>query len=278
MAKSSPTIRFLPSQIEFFQVSQQYPITWQRRFLSSVPIRDYALHNVSAVLGSHELILVHGASSSGKSTFLRAIYKPELLTSGTVSIRQSDDDSATALAAKPIFLHQLPSVEEKSSRKNIQEILLFENRANKYSSSGLSEEQQIALLGELGAVLGLCTNTNGSSWTMRQASDLSSSETYLLLLLQACMHSYCSGTIEMNLVDGDDDCCLQLPAPILLIDEWLDTETSTVIHAVQESLTRLVSMTGAIVCIVTHKKERFKSNWVNRTVNMCRGEILSMKR
>ena len=63
--------------------------------------------------------------------------------------------------------------------------------------------------------------------------------------------------------DKDDDDAVNnvvvaVPAPLLLLDEWLDKETSGVIQSVQDALVRLVDATGAVVISITHKPERWR--------------------
>ena len=79
-------------------------------------------------------------------------------------------------------------------------------------------------------------------------------------------------------------------APFVLLDEWLDQETSIVIQAVQSSLERLVLTTNATVFIVTHYPERWKlesATWTSddsmstqsttRRLILSRGKIISYK-
>ena len=63
-------------------------------------------------------------------------------------------------------------------------------------------------------------------------------------------------------------------APILLLDEWLDKETSTVIQTVQASLQRLVNATGAVVICVTHVPDRFETANCRR-IQLQSGRLLS---
>merc|ERR1712238_81878 len=46
---------------------------------------------------------------------------------------------------------------------------------------------------------------------------------------------------------------LQIPGPILLLDEWMDVETSTVISKIKPSMHKIVKQINGIVISVTHK-------------------------
>lgn len=60
---------------------------------------------------------------------------------------------------------------------------------------------------------------------------------------------------------------LYLPSPILLLDEWLDKETSTIIHSIQKSLYLLNQYTNSICCIITHKLDRWDINNTSRSIS-----------
>jgi ABC-type proline/glycine betaine transport system ATPase subunit len=236
-------ISFSPSSVELDHVSKQHPVTWQRRFLSSVPLREFALKDVTLMLDSHQLILFQGASSSGKSTLLKAIQQPKEVTKGTVTMR-----------GRPVYLDQRPSFAGR--RKNQQVLDAFWEKTN-----SLDDSQRVALVRDLASLLGF-----DDDWTQRRPSDLSPSETYRFALLLACLES-CTST----------DTRSGFPAPILLLDEWMDTETSVVLQTVQQCLFDLVMETGALVCVVTHKGERWNDEQVHLKVTLCRGEILQIQ-
>ena len=60
-------------------------------------------------------------------------------------------------------------------------------------------------------------------------------------------------------------------SPILLLDEWMDLETSSIVHRVEESICNLTSQ-GAVVLCVTHNPQLFLK--AHRSITLCRGEIL----
>ncbi|KAL7568451.1 hypothetical protein ACA910_012163 [Epithemia clementina (nom. ined.)] len=68
-----------------------------------------------------------------------------------------------------------------------------------------------------------------------------------------------------------------VPAPFLLLDEWLDRETSVVIQSVQQSLQALIQETGAIVVVVTHYPERWKHAVVPGTATKTTSETTTRR-
>lgn len=95
----------------------------------------------------------------------------------------------------------------------------------------------------------------------KKPSDLSPSETYKFGLVEACMKSVAVG----------DPC-----APILLLDEWMDLETSIVVHKVEKAIIELTEGIGATILYVTHKPNLLRAS--HKCMTMCRGEILSTGR
>ena len=104
----------------------------------------------------------------------------------------------------------------------------------------------------------------------------SQSQIYRIRLLEAAMESMIKGattttttatTTATNATSGS--CVQSFPAPLLLLDEWLDRETSAIIHNVQASLEALVQHTGGIVLVVTHKPERWKLTAMEVSVVSC---------
>ena len=121
-----PSTSFVPSKVCFDEVSKKFRHTFQRRLFSSVPRREYALHNVSFSLNA-ELLLLTGASSSGKSTILKLISGEELPSQGRVDVSV---DSSTLTAAKPIYLDERPSFDRRLTVKEIIEALLADFTEN----------------------------------------------------------------------------------------------------------------------------------------------------
>lgn len=84
-------------------------------------------------------------------------------------------------------------------------------------------------------------------------SDLSPSQVYQYALVHACCQSHAT-------------------SPLLLLDEWMDKETSVVVQKVERSLLRLAEQ-GAIILCVTHRPEMFSKS--HRRITLCRGEVLA---
>jgi ABC-type lipoprotein export system ATPase subunit len=202
-------------RISVRDLSKQFPTNVWRRLTSSVPVRDYAVKSVSLEADS-ELILLVGASSSGKSTILKCILE------GSSSIELSDSN------VQPIYLDRKPHNFRQSNYQAIGDILNKDDTV-KYWSEVLHLDLSL------------------------RCSDLSPSQEYQYALVQAC-------------------CASSMTTPLLLLDEWMDQETSLVVQRVEQSILRLTEQ-GAVVFCVTHKPDLFAK--LHRRITICRGEVLS---
>jgi ABC-type thiamine transport system ATPase subunit len=255
-------VQFQPSPVEIENFTLSFPLTWQRRFLSSVPFRERALDNVTVCLS--EFCFIQGASSSGKSTLLKAILnqtQQSTTTGGTVTIVARPD----CAPAKPIYFNQKPPYE---ARLRIEEVLDQQWSRNEFALDKTTREEITSLFADY---LGL-RNGQTDDWLHKKPSQLSPSESYRFVLLLACLQSSCSGDVRRF----ENDHVL-LPAPIVLLDEWLDTETSTVIQAVQQGLWTLVQATGALVATVSHKPERWRRDQISQTITLSAGRVLHVE-
>ena len=137
------------------------------------------------------------------------------------------------------------------------------------------------------------------SLQQKAGTNLSSSQCYRCCLGEACLESILLSMIknhhqqqqEQEQQEQEQIVTIVVPAPIILLDEWMDTETSTVIQRVQSSILNLVDRTGGIVINVTHKQDLYyyydshdnnkknnnKNNKNNkmRCITLSRGSILS---
>jgi len=109
--------------------------------------------------------------------------------------------------------------------------------------------------------------------------DMTPSEKYRFCLGQACIESSISRVEMNNNKDEIDDSSTsstnqqqqqqqihyKIPGPIILLDEYMDVETSTVIQKVQPSLHRIVSKLNGIVISVTHKPNLYSSSSTSDT-------------
>ena len=238
-----------PIQVTFSDVSFQYPEKWYRRLISAAPRRTYALQNISFSL-TNELILITGNSDSGKTCMLKLIQEQEKPTSGKLAISTLCDGNRDALTQlpKPIYLELLP--DRSDAHASTHDLLLARLEA-------LSIGPAMASL-----ILGrFCEIVDYSTTCLQQKRDqLSVSDNYKLEILLACMESVLHGFDQRaDSLDG----VLRLPAPVLLLDEWLDKETRTTVHRVQECLGKLVDA-GAVVLVITHKPDRWKLDHARR--------------
>ena len=80
--------------------------------------------------------------------------------------------------------------------------------------------------------------------------DLTPSEKYRFCLGKACIESSVGATRNNRNV---------LPGPILLLDEWMDVETSAVVRNVQPSLHKIVEELNGVVLSITHKPELYSN-------------------
>lgn len=111
--------------------------------------------------------------------------------------------------------------------------------------------------------------------------DLSTSQVYLCRIGEACLESILANAAAVSQPPNDPSTSKipekeeRLPAPILLLDEWLDTETSTVVQTVQSTLHELSSH-GAVIICVTHKPQLFSSsrNGELRRVTLRQGKLV----
>jgi ABC-type siderophore export system fused ATPase/permease subunit len=110
----------------------------------------------------------------------------------------------------------------------------------------------------------------------QKALELSPSETYRCRLAEACLQSMLHSSISStDSSPPQQKETVLLPAPILLLDEWMDTETSTVVQNVQPSLQTLVER-GAVIISVTHKPHLYPTTNEQRMrrITLSRGAIL----
>jgi ABC-type lipoprotein export system ATPase subunit len=319
---NSINIQFLPSQVKFQEVSQSYPVTLGRRLFSSVPRREFALQNVSLSLQS-ELILLSGASSSGKSALMKIVSGVETPVQGSVHIQcqQHDDFNDTPppclrswMIAQPIHLEQRPSVDSRRTVRQIlsqneESIIKKLQRALVVSSNSMSNNKQQqqsesssriffesvlnALTAELCSCFDLSTTTNNNNhnndvtaWMDQTPLQLSPSENYRLHLVTACLQSSTANLVGASAIDIDDllstddtttlKRTVSLPAPILLLDEWMDTEPTEIVQTVQRGLEQLAKASGAVIISATHKADRWKKPYSEMVLS--RGKVLSWNR
>ena len=236
------------------------------------------------------LYLLTGPSSSGKSTLFGLLLlssthrqqqqqAPSVGGSITIGVANSarrfricdkemvvepmliDDDDDRAIhdslpmAAQVMMLDEKPPLWNPGGNKNITPRQWLQQRAIKTASDPKAASAVVDLL--------IHALTDGDDWMNDMASnntgarrELSQSQLYIMQLIETAFESMT--TIQQPQQGlSSDPAVVTVPAPILLLDEWLDKETSTVIRAVHAALNRLIETTGAVVVCATHVPQRF---------------------
>jgi hypothetical protein len=118
----------------------------------------------------------------------------------------------------------------------------------------------------------LCQVLDFSERALQQTRfQLSTSDDYKFEILLACIESMLRNARQNDLPSGES--LTPLPSPLLLLDEWLDKETSQVVTRLQDCLNSL-ARSGAVVCVVTHKPERWNLDQVN-WLKIHKGKLLN---
>ena len=297
-------LEFALSQIQLDQVSLQYPVTLARKLFSSVPHRDYAVDHVSCQFCA-EAVLLQGASSSGKSALMEIILQANhphprstgaTPFSGTLSGRVVLDcipnvthrdregssnfcekDSVIIESAVPILLAEKPPYDNSQTA---QALLEQEARQNISCRLEPSEDEVSALVATLVATFGRLVRLDEDLCSFKTPAQLSPSENFRLRLAEACLQSsvpHMSKTTSSSSATS----IYTLPAPIILLDEWLDFETSGISSKVEETVLMLVQETGAVIFCATHKPNLWKNLMATTPhttqMTMCRGSILTLR-
>lgn len=243
-------IEFDPSTISLNDVSLQYPVTLARRLFSSEPRREFAVRDVSCEFGPSEIVLLRGASQSGKSTLMKMIMGEEQPTSGSVNLGPAIPTMLAAVYHTPAF----------DNKRTAQQILEQQARLLLEDEGECSE-----VAAEFGKLI-----IDSTSWS-QTPSQMTTSENYRLRLAEACIRSS---------LEGGADLSSAVPAPVILLDEWMDKETSASSSKVEQALLHLVQETGAVVFCATHKpnlwKRLTKTTPQTSQLFMFQGEIMSL--
>jgi ABC-type lipoprotein export system ATPase subunit len=221
------------AMVQFEQVFYQHPTTnWMRQLVSSEPRRTWALENVT-FRWEAELVLLVGASMSGKSTALR------LITVAMMTEHQElvPTHGSIHVSAPPIYRDATKLPPDALGKKEHWTVA-----------------ERLANCPQLLFALGLAESADKTS------SQLSVSEQYKLAIAELCLN---------NAAVTDES---PIPPPILLLDEWLDKEPTSIVRAVEEALETFVAATKAVVCVVTHKTDRWRTQ--NRW-ELRRGQVVN---
>jgi energy-coupling factor transporter ATP-binding protein EcfA2 len=295
LASSNSTIQWCPSAIQVDDISKVYPDTLWRRLTSSVPRRQFALRNVSCAFfedlvilqnrcsssGAHKLhtecysiprslVLLVGSSSSGKSTLLSMIQGQDLPTDGFVRRwthwPTTSPKMPAAIVARPVLLEggivlDRPQSTIQSELRTVIRTIRVEHGTSETSWT-LFED---ALLRECSINFDLSLE--------QQLQSLTPSEKYRLSLAQATIKSSLSNACPPNFMDGN----WLLPGPILLLDEWMDKETSQVAARVVPTLQAIVHACGGIVISASHKPNLYEQATNLTRITLSSGKILEAK-
>lgn len=191
-----------PAQIVFNNVSFQYSAdAWWRPLVSATPRRrQYAIQDLNIEWNGPRVLLLVGASSSGKSTVLHVVQNPQSVDIG--NIRVVGSACCWGMAKFGRAQQQEPLREQ---------LLHCEDGDRLLDVVGLSDLSEMS------------------------PDDLSPSERFRFELAR----------------EASNRC------NIFLLDEWLDNEPTSTIRTVEKALYAIAEETAGIVCVVTHRPERF---------------------
>jgi hypothetical protein len=279
--ESSTTVRIIPSRVNIGNLSVQYPVTWQRILFSSEPRRPYALQNVTLDVSS-QFVFLQGDSQSGKSTLLKAISSASLqspslghnaVMTGTIALGNNGLD-ANVGAVVPVYVDSKPSYGDGSVAQVIQQKQEELVDCCSRNSRGVREREAVwRVVQEVWRQYSnILYSDRGPLDLAASLASLPISEVYKLHFLLAAWESSVSGGIPPDGLTGEgptgvDDASevlVHVPAPIVLLDEWMDTETTETIRLVQDGIEKFTSPAtgangvGAVVLCVTHKTERWR--------------------
>eukprot|EP00531_Pseudo-nitzschia_arenysensis_P002765 CAMPEP_0116151772 /NCGR_PEP_ID=MMETSP0329-20121206/20282_1 /TAXON_ID=697910 /ORGANISM="Pseudo-nitzschia arenysensis, Strain B593" /LENGTH=291 /DNA_ID=CAMNT_0003648421 /DNA_START=474 /DNA_END=1348 /DNA_ORIENTATION=+ len=243
------------------------------------PGGEFALQDISLGFGksdsridnsNHEdsLALLLGASSSGKSTIFRSLLE------AAAEAQEGKKDFGRDENKGRIEIRQLPCREHTERTPKAKAIpILLDDRGEVNSSSGQAKTTLREAWNNRALELLLESTTTRSQKEAhddfadalvdyladaifeldpeRLVVDLTPSEKYRFCLGKACIESSLVGATTQIQSDAT------LPGPIILLDEWMDVETSAVVHKVQPSLHKIVEKLNGIVLSITHKPELY---------------------
>jgi len=262
--------QMLPLSIGLSGVSVEYQVSFVQRLFSSVPRRKFALNSIDLKLNQPQIMLLTGDSSAGKSTLLNVVAGLERPTHGCLEaiagkedtpIGRAMDLSPHALlldAARDIPKYDYYSASTTTASDLVAKMLTKERRPT-------SSSETLKTWESLAEKLISIFVPNGENGAVVSSSQ---SQMYRTRLLEAAFESMVTNSACQNTTT-------YVPCPLILLDEWLDRETATVIQAVQTSLEELAVETGAIVLVVTHKPERWRiDNKITKRTALSLGRIV----
>jgi energy-coupling factor transporter ATP-binding protein EcfA2 len=313
----SRPLTFVPSQIQCTELSQSYPETMFTKLFSSEPRRTYAIENVTVRIGCHPeslvgssgVTLVVGASGSGKSVLLRLLAGKEIPMRGTVHMNgrkllyrnrgdNRRDRTKTSLESppwgsivgtnvtnglcdkrtvQPIIIdryYQKDSCSASTSNplKTVEGYLLKLGRD--YFPGDLQHDDVLVLSSLIRKILSIVGISPVDSSSC-PPHNLSVSNQLLFRIACACIESVVPSMSLPSLGSHSD---VGFRAPVLLLDEFLDSESTVVAQRVGRGLHAL-SVAGAVVVIATHKPYHFTADSsivVQQKITLVGGRVLIM--
>lgn len=261
-----------PSKISTINLSKSYPVNILDKLFSS---REFAINKVNLELSS-ELVLLVGASASGKSTLMKLMLGQEA-GSGDIFVNGVRHDCCSAKGqkmTKPILVDRKSLYDDSRTVRGW--VMHFLSQGFKVSirdiddNKALIDENRIctALIFELCDLL-----TINEELLDGKPSDLSPSDQYLVTLLFACAESLVPQIVAQ--ANDSDQLCVDYIyfCPILLLDELFDFEHSSIAQRVGFGLKKLVTK-GGIVIAATHKPHQLES-LADRKITLAGGKLLT---
>jgi len=276
LAASSPTIEWIPTRVEFEGVYRSYgPPTMWRKLTSSVPRREFALEDVSLAFGKTDtncsnkneeaVCLLLGASSSGKSTIFRSLLEAAHVNEKDKEFGRAENkgrvEIKSKINAKPILLDDRGEVNTSSgSQKTTLKEAWSECAMEILETTSKNEANDLVV-----SLVNFLADEIFDLHPDALLVDLTPSEKYRFCLGKACIESSFGAALSYA-----------LPGPIILLDEWMDVETSAVVRKVQPSLHKIVYDLNGVVLSITHKPELYASTLGTiRRITLSGGKLLS---
>lgn len=287
LSNPTHTLVFKPTSITIESVIQSYPITLLNKIFSSVPKREKAIDNISLVFGHVEdnpgnvndrnygFTLLVGRSASGKSTLLRLLAQMEQPISGEMFVNgrqiiMEDSHQNSILSPKPIIIDSKPDCFD--TKTSVFQRILDSIPNIKFDVDMNSSPSEIKSLKE-NIVYEVATNLGFTKDQLNSCtpSDLTPSQQYLFGLACSCVESSFTSKLHID----KENSVIEIPCPVLLLDELLDKETSGVASKVGNALLTIAKQ-GGVVVVATHRPEYLMA-MAERVVTLSSGRILSIE-